>query len=99
MRRGRLEQPMSPAFRKSVLFAHRWTGLTIGIVIAMLAITAAILVFRPQLEPAVSTELFARGSCTTLLPLDDRIAAAQRYHPHGKVDDVRLPGDVLLPTV
>ena len=90
---------MKPAFRKTVLLAHRWTGLTLGIVIAMLAITAAILVFRPQLEPAISAELFAPASCTAVAPLDDRIAAAQRYHPQGSVDDIRLPGNVLQPTV
>jgi vanillate O-demethylase ferredoxin subunit len=91
---------VSPAFRKSVLFAHRWTGLTLGIVIAVLAVTAAILVFRPQLEPAISGELFeTASSCTAPVSLDERIAAAQRYHPKGKVDDVRLPGNVLQPTV
>jgi vanillate O-demethylase ferredoxin subunit len=91
---------MSPAFRKSVLVAHRWTGLTLGIIIAVLAITASFLVFKPQLEPAVSGELFAAATtCTTPLPLDDRIAAAARYHLKGKVDDVQLPGNVLEPTV
>ncbi len=91
---------MNAAFRKGVLLAHRWTGLTLGIVIAMLAVTAAILVLRPQAEPLVSSELFARAtSCTMPIALDARIAAAERHHPQSKVDDVRLPGDVLEPTV
>lgn len=90
---------MSPAFRKSVLVFHRWTGLTLGVVIAMLALTAAILVLRPQAESLVSGELFAPASACRPIGLDERIAAAQRYHPNGRVDDVRLPGNVLAPTV
>ena len=81
---------MSPAFRKTVLAFHRWTGLTVGLVFVMLAVTAGILVFRPQLEPAVSPELFTGSACATPAPLDTAIASAVAAHPGGKLDDVRL---------
>ena len=81
---------MSPAFRKVVLVVHRWTGLTVGLVFVMLAVTAAILVFRPQLEPIVSPGLFAVGQCAARAPLDTVVANAVSAHPGGKLDDIRI---------
>ncbi len=89
---------MSPAFRSTVLAFHRWTGLTIGLAFVMLAVTAAILVFRPQLEPVVSPALFDVGQCATKAPLDTVVANAVASHPSGKLDDIRLRGAGLEPT-
>jgi vanillate O-demethylase ferredoxin subunit len=83
---------MSPAVRNAVLFVHRWTGLTVGLVFVMLAVTAAILVFRDQVEPVVSPALFAVGQCKTEAPLDTGVANALRAHPGGKLDDIRIRG-------
>jgi ferredoxin-NADP reductase len=89
---------MSPAIRKAVLFVHRWTGLTVGLVFVMLAVTAAILVFRPQLEPVASPGLFDVGQCATRAPLDVGVANAVRSHPGGKLDDMRIRGAGAEPT-
>src|SRR5437870_4496849 len=84
---------MSPGVRKAVLVVHRWTGLTVGLVFVMLAVTAAILVFRPQLEPIVSPGLFEVGQCAARAPLDTLVANALSAHPGGKLDDIRMrPG-------
>jgi uncharacterized iron-regulated membrane protein len=84
---------MSPRFRNVTLTVHRWTGLTVGLVIVMLAVTAGILVFRAQLEPVVAKPLFAIGRCSTPAPLDLVTANALQAHPSAKVDDIRIrPG-------
>jgi ferredoxin-NADP reductase len=89
---------MSPAIRSAVLAVHRWTGLTVGLAFMMLAVTAAILVFRPQLEPVVSPRLFDVGQCAAKAPLDTLIANAVLAHPGGKLDDIRIRAAGLEPT-
>src|SRR6266481_3160180 len=83
-------ESMSPAIRKAALFVHRWTGLTVGLVFLMLAVTAAILILRPQLEPVASPGLFDVGQCATRAPLDVGVANAVRSHPGGTLDDMRI---------
>jgi ferredoxin-NADP reductase len=84
---------MSPAIRSAVLVVHRWMGLTVGLVFLMLAVTAAILVYRPQLEPLVSGPLFAAGQCATKMPLDVVVRNAAQSHPGAMLDDVRIRPD------
>jgi ferredoxin-NADP reductase len=88
---------MSPAIRTAVLVVHRWTGLTVGLAFVMLAVTAAILVFRPQLEPVVYPQLFAVGQCAAKAPLDTAVANAVQAHPAGKLDDIRIRAAGLEP--
>ena len=54
---------MSPKLRKTVLVVHRWTGMTVGLVFLMLAVTAAVIIVRPQLEPLTAAPLFATSHC------------------------------------
>jgi vanillate O-demethylase ferredoxin subunit len=84
---------MSPTLRKVILQVHRWTGLTVGLVIVMLAVTAAIIVFRPQLEPVTSAHLFDVGQCTTPVSLDALAESAVKAHPGIRPEDIRIrPG-------
>jgi vanillate O-demethylase ferredoxin subunit len=84
---------MSPAFRSTVLLVHRWTGMTVGLVFVMLAVTAAIVVIRPQLEPVISPALFDVGHCAAKLPLDTVVANAVASHPGAGLDDMRIRVD------
>ena len=81
---------MNPAFRSTILVVHRWTGMTVGLVFLMLAITAAILVFRPQLEPALSPRLFVAAQCAARASIDDQVASAACVHPGVRMDDIRI---------
>ena len=81
---------MSPTLRKVTLQVHRWTGLTVGLVIVMLTVTAAIIVFRPQLEPLTSSHLFDVGQCTKPVSLDTLAANAVNAHPGIRPDDIRV---------
>ena len=89
---------MSAAVRKAVLVVHRWTGLTVGLVFVMLAVTAAILVYRPQLEPVVSGSLFDVQPCAARANLDSLVASAVQSHPGVRLDDVRIRAGRAEPT-
>ena len=84
---------MNPRVRKTILVVHRWTGMTVGLVFLLLAVTAAVLIVRPQVEPVVAPALFDTGHCATRIALDTVVANAAKFHPTGKLDDVRIrPG-------
>jgi vanillate O-demethylase ferredoxin subunit len=58
----------------------------------IIAATGAAMAFRPQLEPAINTQLYTVPTCTTRLPLDQLVASAAAAYPGAKVDYVRLFG-------
>jgi vanillate O-demethylase ferredoxin subunit len=72
---------LNPLLRKVIVQAHRWTGLVLGPVVAVISVTGLSMVFRPQLAPMVERSLRDVGSCTSRLPLDDLVARARALHP------------------
>lgn len=87
--------------RNYFLPVHRWTGLTVGLVIVLMALTGAGIVFRPQLEPVLNSELLTVASCTERVTLDTLTANAQAGRPAAKLDYIRLvagePGAARMP--
>ena len=81
---------MSVELRKSILQVHRWTGLTIGLVVLMMAITGAINLFRPSLEPVVNRELLTVPTCQQRVTLDQLAANARAFHGAGTLDYIRI---------
>jgi ferredoxin-NADP reductase len=88
--------------RSGILQLHRWTGLTVGLVILMLALTGAINSFRPALEPVVARDLLTVPTCTERVPLDELVAHARAAHPGGQPDYIRItagePGALRMPS-
>src|SRR2546425_10530812 len=84
---------MNATVRKSILQVHRWTGLTLGLLLIFLALTGLALVFRPQLEPVVHHDLLEVAPCSAPMPLDSLIANAHAAHTTGELDLVRIPGE------
>jgi ferredoxin-NADP reductase len=76
--------------RKIFLPLHRWTGLTAGLVVVMMAITGASIVFRPQLEPLVNADLLTVPQCTNRATVDALTANAQAVRPDATLDYIRL---------
>jgi vanillate O-demethylase ferredoxin subunit len=72
-----------------LLNCHRWTGLTLGLVVLYMALTGAGLAFRTQLEPLVDSTLLAAPFCTPQ-PLDGLTAAAREAHPDAKLESLRF---------
>jgi vanillate O-demethylase ferredoxin subunit len=89
---------MNPV-RNAVLVVHRWTGLTVGIVIMLVALTGLAMVFRPQLEPALDRALHTVGTCDTRIGLDDLAARARTAHPNGAIRQLEIARAGFGPTV
>jgi uncharacterized iron-regulated membrane protein/ABC-type nitrate/sulfonate/bicarbonate transport system substrate-binding protein len=83
---------MTPLLRRRILSVHRWAGLIIGLIIAWMAITGALMVFRPQLEPMAEHQLRTFAACSTRLPLDTLAEAARTAHPGVRLDYIRVLG-------
>ncbi|RQZ10224.1 flavodoxin reductase [Burkholderia sp. Bp9031] len=92
---------MKFAFRPLLLQIHRWSGLTVGLVICLMGITGAAIVFRPALEPVVNHDLLTVPACMTRVPLDVLAANAAAVRPTAKLDYVRIvagePGELRMP--
>lgn len=81
---------MSIQIRKYFLKLHRWTALSIGLVVILSAFTGLSLIFREQLEPKVNPDLLTVSSCTDFKSLDSFIKSAQLAKPEYSVDYIRL---------
>ena len=81
---------MKTLVRKYVLPLHRWTALTIGLVILIIAATGASMAFRTELEPALNRDLYTVPACDTRQALDSLVANAMAARPGGKLDYIRV---------
>jgi vanillate O-demethylase ferredoxin subunit len=81
---------MTFPFRRYLRWLHRWTGLTVGLVITLIALAGIGLVFRRQLEPIVDQKLFSVPACQGRVSLDTLTANARAAYPSGKFDYVRI---------
>ncbi|VVE24291.1 Vanillate O-demethylase oxidoreductase [Pandoraea terrae] len=81
---------MKPTLRTVILQAHRWTGLTVGLVVVLMALTGAAIVFRPNLEPVLNRDLLTVPACTAHVPLDTLAANAAAMRPAATLDYVRI---------
>ena len=74
---------MTAALRRGATVLHRWTGLTLGPLIVLMALTGIGLVFRPQLNSMVYPELTKASTCADALPMDKLADVARGVHPDG----------------
>lgn len=88
---------MSGAFRKQLTWLHTWTGLTLGLVIVMLAVTGAGLALRPQLERIVDRDLLRVPTCAAPLPLDELAAVARAARPADILHSIEVTLDTQAP--
>jgi vanillate O-demethylase ferredoxin subunit len=74
-----------------VVTLHRWIGLGAGLLLIVVALSGAAMVFRPQLEPAVSARLWRAPACTAARPLSALVAAARAANPGaGTLTTIRM---------
>src|SRR6185436_2138554 len=96
---GRPGDNMTSTTRLRLLQIHRWTALTIGLLLLFLAFTGLGLLFRHQLHGLVEPAAMHLAGCASPLPLDRQIAGARAVHPTGKYETVILSGDRAVPTL
>jgi len=80
------------AVHESVLSFHRYTGLTVGLVLVFTGATGILLSYQSRLEPAVYPGLLAAPAGNARMPLDVLVKSAKAAHPTGKLDYVRVKG-------
>ena len=81
---------MKLMLRSWLLPLHRWSGMSFGVVLLLMAITGAGIVFRPQLEPVLNRELLTAASCTDVKTVDEFAAAARSARPQAVLDYIRM---------
>ena len=54
---------MRAVTHRLVLSWHRWTGLTVGLVLVFMAATGILLSYRSRMEPAVYRDLLTAPAC------------------------------------
>lgn len=70
---------------------HRWCGLTVGLLLVMVALTGAGMVFRPQLDPLLQPALQHVPACGAPLPTSRLIEAARAAYPDaGALSAIRM---------
>ena len=90
---------MNISVRDSILAVHRWTGLTVGLVLVFIAITGVSMAFRAQLEPVVDSDLRDKHGCTAPLALDALAARAHAAYPGKAVAQVQTADGGSAPTI
>ena len=88
--RSTIRMASRPVFRTLVLQFHRWTELTVGIVLVFMALTGALIAYRPHLEPVVNRDLLTVPACSERVSLDLVAASARVAHPAGELDYIRI---------
>lgn len=83
---------MRALIRNVVLPVHRWTALTVGLVVLWMALTGLGLLFKAQLDPALNRSLETVGDCHTPQSLDRLVARARAAHPDGSLRLIAVEG-------
>jgi uncharacterized iron-regulated membrane protein len=78
------------ALRKHFTTLHRWTGLTVGLLIVLMAVTGSINLLRPKLDPVVDRDLLSVPACSGQMPIESLAANAIAAHPGAALDYVRM---------
>ena len=81
---------MNATLRNCLLHLHRWTGLSLGLVLIVIAVTGAIVLFRPQLEPVVNRDLLTVPACTERSSIETLTANARAAHKESQLDYIRM---------
>jgi ferredoxin-NADP reductase len=90
---------VTPTARSRLLQIHRWTALTIGLLLLFLALTGLGLQFRHQLHSLAEPASLHLAGCASPLPLDQQIAGARAEHRSGKYETVILGDERGAPTL
>ncbi|HJV61038.1 MAG TPA: PepSY domain-containing protein [Albitalea sp.] len=84
---------MNPILRNKLLWLHTWSGLTIGLAVAFLALTGAGFVLRDSLEDVVYRDLHVVPKCEAPLSLDRLAASARAAHPAARLHSIEVTTD------
>ena len=81
---------MNSPFRNKLLIVHRWTGLTMGLVMAFLAVTGACSCCGRASTSSSTRDLHEVPACSQRLPLDFLAGIARGVHPGAKLHSIEV---------
>lgn len=87
---------MVPGFRGKLLWLHTWTGITIGVVLLLFALTGAALAMRDEIDARLMAHLTQASSCAEPVPIDRLVDRARMALPDEQLKAVHIgnrPGD------
>lgn len=85
--------------RKIALVLHRWVGLVLGTLIAVLGVTGSLLVYEDEIDEALNPELFSVDPGGRPLSPGRALASLRASAPTLEPDLVRLPVEPADPYV
>jgi uncharacterized iron-regulated membrane protein len=80
-----LREPQILLLRRALFQIHLWTGVAVGLYVAMISLTGSILVYRNELYRAFSPQPRLVQDAGTALPLDDLEHAVRRTFPDARI--------------
>lgn len=83
---------MSGTTRQKLLQVHRWTGLSLGLLLLYMALTGLALEFREQLAPVLTPTPAKLAGCEASRPLAQQIAAARADQAGAALQSLILRG-------
>ncbi len=86
-----------PSFRRACSTVHLWVGLALGGVLVVISLTGSALVFRHEIDRALSPALLRVEPAGERAPLGDAVEAVRRAVPESAPRLVRLPRDAEAP--
>jgi uncharacterized iron-regulated membrane protein len=81
------------AFKKAILFIHRWLGFISGLVVFVVGITGCIYCFQDEIQDAIYDYRKVAIENKPALPPSAFMAAAKLKYPKGKITSVLYFGD------
>lgn len=89
---------MAQGFRGKLLWLHTWSGITIGVVMLLFALTGAALAMRDQIDGRLMAPLTHASRCGQGQPIDALVDRAKAARPGEKLKAVNVgnrPGETV----
>jgi uncharacterized iron-regulated membrane protein len=80
-----LREPQTLLLRRALFQVHLWTGVAVGLYIAIISLTGSILVYRNELYRAFSPEPRLVEDAGAALPLEELEPAVRRTFPDARI--------------
>ena len=86
-----------PSVRRTATLLHRWVGLTVGLLLAVVGLSGSALVFREEIDLALNPELLRVEVRDARQPLAAVVGAARAAYPASSraVDSMLLANEAI----
>lgn len=81
---------MANGFRRKLLWLHTWTGITVGFVLLLFALTGAALAMRDRVDARLMSHLTHSSSCANARPLETLVDQARARLPREELKAVNI---------